>query len=149
MVNYYDHLPPTDVFLRIDISCGEATQILPEYESVQEDFICIYGLSESAMDDHLLKIQEKADDYASKLTEAFGEQELWDIVLKPILLFENKACTFLFDDFICSLNDDELYEFIYGLQKDYNHPWTHVQMIYQMHLYGIIDRYENRLHNTN
>ena len=148
MVKCYDHLPPADAFLQIDISCSEAAQILPEYKAAQEDFICIYGLSESAMDDHLLKVQKKADEYAVKLAEVLGKEMVWDIVLKPILLFENKACTILFEDWICSLNDEELNEFIYGLQRDYNQPWTHVQMIGHTILDRIMDRDENRVHNV-
>lgn len=144
MLIYYDQLPPIDALLRIDLSYGSVAQILPEYKPVQADFICIYDMPELEVDDYLLQVQEKADKYALKLA-SLGSEVVWDLVLKPILLFKNKDCTFLFESFLFSLCPDEQFDFIYSLQSDYNQPWTHIQMIDHAHLSNIINHYEKRM----
>lgn len=141
---YFKDIPQDDSFLDIHIEERESKDVFPDYTPCTEYCICLYGKSESEIETTLLSVRAKADTYTNKLRELFGNEVAWDVMCKPICLFENKECTFLFTDFANLLSEDDFWDFISEFQLDYNEPWTHVQLIDHAHLCEIIDHYERR-----
>lgn len=140
----HSSLPEIDVFLRIWIEGDRVGQVLPDYKSCSEYCVCIYGMSENAVDNYLISIQAAAKNYSGKIHGAISKGTAWDVECKPILLFEHKESLDLFLDFANVLDEGSFCEFISELQLDYNEPWTHVQMLKQELVYEILDHYERR-----
>ena len=140
----HDSLPEIDSFLRIEIEFDQVPQVLPNYKVCPEYCICLYSITEEAVDDYLTRIRETADEYVCTIRKALPEGTFWDLECKPILLFENKESLDIFLDFANVLDESSFCEFISELELDYNDPWTHVQMIKHEMVYEILDHYEER-----
>ena len=138
----FNSVPREDAFLTLafDIDGKEPETVFPEYKPHDEGCVCIYGISESELDNALLLINAKADDYADPLRCSPLKCVVW---CKPIFLFETRKCAHLFKDFANLLTEEDFYEFIGELQLDYNEPWTHVQMITHAQLNDIVDYYKD------
>lgn len=141
---YFNEIPQEDVFLDIYIENIESNDVFPDYTPCNEYCICLYGKSESEVEAALLPVRTKADIYTDKLRKDFGSAVAWDVMCKPICLFENKECAILFTDFANLLSEDDFRDFISEFQLDYNVPWTHVQLITNARLWEIINYYEGR-----
>ncbi len=137
-------LPEIDAFLRIEIEFRPVSQVLPNLTPCPEYCVCLYGMSEDAVDEYLIRIRATADEYACIIRKALPEGTFWDLECKPILLFENKESLDIFLDFANVLDESSFFEFVSELQLDYNEPWTHVQMIKHEMVYEILDHYEGR-----
>ena len=140
----FEEIPQEDSFLDIHIEDNAPNDVFPDYIPCTEYCICLYGKSESDVETAMLSIRAKADSYTSKLKELFGYNVAWDVMCKPICLFENRECALLFIDFANLLSENDFWDFISELQLDYNEPWTHVQLITHAQLCELIDYYEGR-----
>ena len=140
----HSSLPEIDSFLRIEIEFDQVPQVLPKYKACPEYCVCLYGMSEEAVDDYLKEITSAAEKYIWEISETIDEGTFWDLECKPILLFENKESLEIFLDFANVLDESSFCEFISELQLDYNEPWTHVQMIKHEMVYEILDHYDGR-----
>lgn len=140
----HSSLPEIDAFLRIEIEFDQVPQVLPNYKACPEWCVCLYGMSEEAVDDSLKEIVSTAEKYIWEISETITEGTFWDLECKPILLFENKESLDIFLGFANVLDEDSFCEFVAELKLDYNEPWTHVLMIKHEMVYEILDHYERR-----
>lgn len=140
----HNSLPEIDAFLRIEIEFDQVPQVLPNYKACPEYCVCLCGMTEEAVDNYLISINKKREEYMWTICETIKEGTFWDIECKPILLFENKESLDIFLDFANALDESSFCEFISELELDYNDPWTHVQMIKHEMVYEILDHYEER-----
>jgi len=140
----FDFVPQKDAFINIHIEKDLVPHILPEYEVCAEQCICIYGVPELVVDECLSELTEKAEEYKNKILKSIPGDILWDIVCKPVFLFDNKQTANTFSDFANSLCEEDYLEFIDELQRDYCLPWTYVQMIRFEQIHDILEPYERR-----
>lgn len=140
----HSSLPDIDAFLRVDIEYDQVEQVLPNYKACSEYCVCLYGMSEEEVDNYLISIRATAEKYGCTIRKTIPKGTFWDLMCKPILLFENKETLDVFLDFANMLDEDSFCEFVSELQLDYDEPWTHVQMITHEMVYEILDYYERR-----
>lgn len=140
----YDYVPQRDAFIDIEIENELTNGILSEYETCAEYCLCIYGVTETVLDECLVSVAKKAEEYLLKISEHIPEDTLWDLQCRPIFLFENKETAIIFMDFANTLSEEDYVSFMDELERDYYEPWTHIQMIRQSQIYEIIDHYEGR-----
>lgn len=139
----YNCLPETDDFLEIQLEYQQLSQILPEYNDCKESCICIYGVLEEELNQLLGEVNHKADEYVQLIRNCM-DVELWDLLIKPILLFEDKEYALSFIDYSNQLDEENYLDFICKLQCDYNEPWGKVKMIKKDELKDILYNYEKR-----
>lgn len=139
----YNCLPETDDFLEIQLEYQQLSQILPEYNDCKESCICIYGVLEEELNQLLGEVNHKANEYVQLIRNSI-DVELWDLLIKPILLFEDKEYALSFIDYSNQLDEEDYLDFIFKLQCDYNEPWGKVKTIKKDELKDILYNYEKR-----
>lgn len=144
IVEMFDYVPPKDAFIDIHLESEFILHVLPEYEAYEEWCICIYGVSEEKLDKFFLGLVEKVGEYRRIIMGNHSRKMIWDIICKPIFLFDNRQTATVFSDFANNLCEEHFLEFISELERDYYLPWTHVRMIYYTQIYDILEPYERR-----
>lgn len=140
-----NYVPQRDAFLSIQIENDLVNRVLPEYEDIPGICVCIYGISEYIMDGCMAAVAKKAEEYKSMIKSSIPGDVLWDIMCKPVLLFEDKECATIFSDYANSLDDTAYASLIDSLAADYNIPWQHIKTIRKDRIYEIIDFYEGKI----
>lgn len=138
----YENLPDIDVFLSVWLENMEIKDVLSDFKVSDESCICIYGVAEQDISSKLAEIKQ----YADEITAYIKSQNIqcYDIIIKPILVFERKEDADLFTEFANRIREQEFFDLIHELQSDYNVAWTSVQMFTNENVYDIIDHYEKR-----
>ncbi len=140
-----NYVPQRDAFLSIQTENNLVKQILPEYEDISGICVCIYGISEDIMDGCMEAVTQKAEEYKSKIKSFIPGDVMWDIMCKPVLLFDDKECATIFSDYANSLDVEGFASLIDSLANDYNIPWQHIKTIRKDSIYEIIDFYEGKM----
>ena len=140
----YDCIPDRDAFFKMFIENHTVEQVLPEFKNSPEHCICIYGVTEGAVNAFLPELSIRWEHIINLKIERIPIDIMWELVCKPIFLFESKEMAIEFQDYANSLDDEDFATFIDELQRDYNEPWRYVLLIRNEKVYDIIDYYEGR-----
>lgn len=136
----YENLPDKDVFLSVWLENMDVKDVLANFNLSDENCICIYGVTEQDISHKIDEIKQ----YADELTVYIKSQNIqrYDIIIKPIFVFERKEDADIFTEFANRLGEQEFFDLIHELQLDYNVAWTSVEVFDNEKVYEIIDHYE-------
>lgn len=139
----FSRIPEADTFLHIYIDLNQCIgRVLPEFNPHPEHCICIYGISETEMDEFLPMIENRAEKYAQKINETISKETAWVLKIKCVLLFEDEKCALLFKEFANLLDVDDFNDLITDIQLEYHNPWKHIPMIKKESMHDFIDHYK-------
>lgn len=141
----YEGLPNVDDFLTVWIENKDMREVLPDFTESNACCLCIYGISETDLENQLCSVKEHADAIKSCI-ESNGIT-CYDIEIKPIFWFARKEDADLFIEFANSLVEQDFFDLMYELSLDYNIAWTSVQQFDNRTVYDIIEHYQGRFEN--
>lgn len=141
----YEKLPNVDEFLTVWIENKNIREVLPDFASSTEYCLCIYGTSETDLENRLCAVKKYADEIKACI-ESRGIT-CCDIEIKPIFLFARKEDADIFIEFANNLMGQDFFDFIYELRHDYNIAWTSAQQFDNRTVYDIIEHYQGRFEN--
>lgn len=140
----FDHIPQCDAFFTIFAECHNVNEILPEFEGVPEQCICIYGVTEESYNAFIPELNKKWEKNINTLCKNIPISTMWEQRCKPIFLFENKEIAIVFMDYANTLNEENFVTFISELQCDYNTPLGYVKTLKSEMVYDLINHYDRR-----
>lgn len=141
----YEGLPNVDDFLTAWIENKDIREVLPDFTSSNTYCLCIYGISETDLENRLSSVKIYADEIKTCI-ESKGIT-CYDIEIKPIFWFARKEDADVFIEFANNLVGQDFFDFIYELRNDYNIAWTSVQQFDNRTVYDIIEHYQGRFEN--
>lgn len=137
----YTFFPNFDRLLRISIEDHDVSEILPGRDGDEAPVICVYGITETEVRACLEAYAQEFESITEKIKGVAGADELWDVEIKPILLFDTLKTAQLFCDFANSLEYEQFCEMIDEMQRQYNTPWKSAELLDERITKKIIEEY--------
>lgn len=141
---FYNFIPNANSFINVSLEFTDIAKIIPEFLSDNNEVICLYDICEKDMCECLKIVKETADVIKRKLVDTISLNEMWDIEIKPIFLFDTQESLLLFYDYANMLDEDNYYDMIDEMQRKYNVPWSAVTLLIKKHTQDIIEYYTRR-----
>lgn len=125
---YFNYVPNAEKLIKVSFETSNASNIIPWY-SDGNPVICIYGVAETTVNERLKLAKMKADEIVKTIKRSIPSDELWDIEIKPVFLFDTEANLLDFFELANSLDDEAYSEMIDKMQLKYNEPWEKVAIL--------------------